>query len=59
MENPRRQNFFRAGHAHAGVIVILSLVGESGTSLSHYDEEANSFRVYRVQLPEGSPSDLG
>src|SRR6266478_4010883 len=26
MENPRRQNFFRAGHAHAGVIVILSLV---------------------------------
>jgi hypothetical protein len=24
-----------------------------------YDEEANSFRVYRVQLPEGSPSDLG
>jgi hypothetical protein len=26
MENPLRQNFFRAGHAHAGVIVILSLV---------------------------------
>jgi hypothetical protein len=26
MENPFRQNFFRAGHAHAGVIVILSLV---------------------------------
>src|SRR5438477_9819781 len=26
MENPPRQNFFRAGHAHAGVIVILSLV---------------------------------
>jgi|SRR5215471_4963304 len=25
MENPLRQNFFRAGHAHAGVIVILSL----------------------------------
>ena len=25
-ENPLRQNFFRAGHAHAGVIVILSLV---------------------------------
>jgi hypothetical protein len=24
-----------------------------------YDEEANSFRVYRVQLPDGSPSDLG
>ena len=26
MENPLRQDFFRAGHAHAGVIVILSLV---------------------------------
>jgi hypothetical protein len=26
MENPLRQNFFRAGHAHAAVIVILSLV---------------------------------
>src|SRR6266849_1249694 len=26
MENPLRQKFFRAGHAHAGVIVILSLV---------------------------------
>jgi len=25
-ENPLRQNFFRAGHAHAGVIVILSLL---------------------------------
>jgi hypothetical protein len=26
MKNTFRQNFFRAGHAHAGVIVILSLV---------------------------------
>jgi hypothetical protein len=26
MDNPLRQNFFRAGHAHAGLIVILSLV---------------------------------
>jgi hypothetical protein len=26
MENPLRQNFFRAGHPHAGVIVILSLI---------------------------------
>ncbi len=24
--NPLRQNMFRAGHAHAGVLVILSLV---------------------------------
>jgi Ni,Fe-hydrogenase I cytochrome b subunit len=28
VDNPLRQNFFRAGHAHAGVIVILSLVCE-------------------------------
>src|SRR3989449_11286656 len=28
MENPLRQNFFRAGHAHAGVIVILSLISQ-------------------------------
>jgi hypothetical protein len=26
MENPLRQNFFRAGHAHAGVFVILALI---------------------------------
>jgi hypothetical protein len=26
MDNPLRQNMFRAGHAHAGVLVLLSLV---------------------------------
>ncbi|HTT23900.1 MAG TPA: hypothetical protein VMG82_33545 [Candidatus Sulfotelmatobacter sp.] len=26
MDNPLRQNFFRAGHAHAGVLVIFALV---------------------------------
>jgi hypothetical protein len=26
MDNPLRQSFFRAGHAHAGVISILSLI---------------------------------
>ena len=26
MDNPIRQSLFRAGHAHAGVIVILSLI---------------------------------
>ena len=25
MENPLRQNLFRAGHAHAGVLLVLSL----------------------------------
>jgi len=28
MDNPLRRNFFRAGHAHAGVIVILSLISQ-------------------------------
>ena len=27
MDNPVRQALFRAGHAHAGVLVILALVG--------------------------------
>ena len=26
MDNPLRQNFFRAGHAHAGVFVMLALI---------------------------------
>ena len=33
MENPLRQNLFRAGHAHAGVLLILSLV-----ALKYVDE---------------------
>jgi hypothetical protein len=27
LDNPVRQNLWRAGHAHAGVLVILTLVG--------------------------------
>ena len=27
LDNPVRQNFWRAGHAHAGVLVILALIG--------------------------------
>ena len=27
LDNPLRQNMFRAGHAHAGVLLILALVG--------------------------------
>jgi hypothetical protein len=27
LENPVRQNLWRAGHAHAGVLVILALIG--------------------------------
>jgi hypothetical protein len=32
VENPQRQNFFRAGHAHAGVIVILWLICQAGSA---------------------------
>jgi len=28
MANALRQNFFRAGHAHAGVITLLSLIAQ-------------------------------
>ena len=35
MENPLRQNLWRAGHAHAGVLLILSLVA------LRYVDEAN------------------
>jgi hypothetical protein len=39
MDNPLRQNLFRAGHAHAGVLLVLSLV-----ALRYVDE---------AQLSEG------
>src|SRR5204862_4282533 len=39
MENPLRQNLFRAGHAHAGVLLVLSLI-----ALRYVDE---------ARLPEG------
>ena len=39
MENPLRQNLFRAGHAHAGVLLVLSLV-----ALRYVDD---------ARLPEG------
>ncbi|MBC7811243.1 MAG: hypothetical protein H7175_08855 [Burkholderiales bacterium] len=35
MENPLRQNLWRAGHAHAGVLLLLSLI------LLRYVDEAN------------------
>jgi uncharacterized membrane protein len=37
MENPLRQNLWRAGHAHAGVLLVLSLV-----ALRYVDEAALS-----------------
>src|SRR5207249_4660220 len=38
MQNPLRQNLFRAGHAHAGVLLVLSLVA------LRYVDEAPAFR---------------
>jgi hypothetical protein len=41
MENPLRQNLFRAGHAHAGVLLILSLV------VLKYVDEANLSETWK------------
>jgi len=49
MENPLRQNLWRAGHAHAGVLLILSLV-----LLRYVDEAALSDglkRLVRLAIP--------
>jgi len=40
MENPLRQNLWRAGHAHAGVLLVLSLV-----ALRYVDEARLSERL--------------
>jgi hypothetical protein len=40
MENPLRQNLWRAGHAHAGVLLVLSLV-----ALRYVDEARLSDRL--------------
>ena len=39
MDNPLRQNLFRAGHAHAGVLLVLSLI-----ALRYVDEAELSVR---------------
>jgi hypothetical protein len=43
MDNPLRQNLFRAGHAHAGVLLILSLV-----ILKYVDDAAWSERIKQL-----------
>lgn len=42
MQNPLRQNLFRAGHAHAGILLILSLVA------LRYVDEANMSEKLKV-----------
>jgi hypothetical protein len=43
LDNPVRQNLWRAGHAHAGVLVVLALVG-----MPYVDETALSEGVAQV-----------
>jgi hypothetical protein len=52
MENPLRQNLFRAGHAHAGVLLVLSLV-----ALRYVDEaqlSAGWKRFVRLGIPSAA-----
>lgn len=52
MENPLRQDLWRAGHAHAGVLLILSLV-----SLRYVDEATLSSglkRLVRSSIPSAA-----
>lgn len=52
MENPLRQNLWRAGHAHAGVLLILSLV-----ALRYVDEARLSDalkRIVRTSIPSAA-----
>jgi len=52
MENPLRQNLFRAGHAHAGVLLLLSLI-----ALRYVDEARLSEgwkRYVRSSIPSAA-----
>jgi hypothetical protein len=52
MDNPLRQNLFRAGHAHAGVLLVLSLV-----ALRYVDEAMLSKgwkRYVRSSIPSAA-----
>jgi hypothetical protein len=50
MENPLRQNLFRAGHAHAGVLLVLSLV------VLRYVDEANLSETWKQFVRVSAPS---
>ena len=52
MENPLRQDLWRAGHAHAGVFLVLSLV-----ALRYVDDAALSARLkwfVRLSIPSAA-----
>jgi hypothetical protein len=50
MDNPLRQNLFRAGHAHAGVLLVLSLVA------LRYVDEANLTEGWKPYVRSSIPS---
>ncbi len=50
MDNPLRQNLFRAGHAHAGVLLVLSLVA------LRYVDEANLSEGWKRYVRSSIPS---
>ena len=50
MDNPLRQNLFRAGHAHAGVLLVLSLVA------LRYVDEANLSAGWKRYVRSSTPS---
>src|SRR5436190_11885562 len=49
MDNPIRQNLFRAGHAHAGVLLVLSLVA------LRYVDEAELSSQWKAVVRSGIP----
>ena len=48
MQNPLRQNLFRAGHAHAGVLLILSLVALRYVDETRLSEGARRFVRFAI-----------
>lgn len=48
MDNPTRRAFFRAGHAHAGVLVLLALIGL--VYVDHADLSATAKLLVRSSL---------
>ena len=43
LDNPVRQNLFRAGHAHAGVLLLLSLIALRYVDEAHLTERTRRF----------------
>jgi len=52
MDNPLRQNLFRAGHAHAGVLLVLSLIALRYVDEAHLSETWK--RYVRASIPSAA-----